>query len=553
MRIALLQVKSVAGDIAGNAKRILAAVEEAARQHAELCATPAMALCGAMPQALMRDADFLRECEEESAKLAKKTRPYMPLLLGMPVYKENGRKSGAGHDFLQERVAVNGISLLEAGDVLPFWEAEKYPHFAVYQLGKRCLAVSANLDALNSTELFALFKKHLPAGMRANGVLNMAALPFVVHSDAEWEERVQIFAEECATPVASVNVCGGQGEYVYAGASFFAGSDGEIRARAPHFKDSVLTLDIFARNEGSLAPAKEEIDEEKLLWQALVLATRDFVQASGFSDVVLGLSGGVDSALVSALAAEALGKEHVLGVLMPSPYTSQESIDDAYALAEKLGIATENIAIAPLMDAYNAVLTPVFERMKTGETASHSATDTCFENIQARVRANVLMAISNSTGRMVLATGNKSENFVGYSTLYGDMAGSLEPLADVSKTQVYALCRWLNSQNGGEIIPQNIIDKAPTAELRPNQKDSDSLPEYDVMDAVMDACAHGIAGQNELLPFADDNAEDVARVKKLWFTAEFKRRQAAPTVKVSEQCFSTDWQLPLGVKPSNAE
>jgi NAD+ synthetase len=309
-------------------------------------------------------------------------------------------------------------------------------------------------------------------------------------------------------------------------------ANGEPLARAPLFRESLLMADVVGKHKGSIAAGLEQEEE---LWQAIMLGIRDFSRKCGFRKAVLGLSGGVDSALVAAIAAEALGPENVTGLLMPSPYSSQSSLDDGKALAENLGIAAHVLPVMPMLEAYDRTFSEVFAEGLAGVTE---------ENIQARIRGSLLMAYSNRFGALLLSTGNKSEAAVGYGTLYGDLCGGLAPIADLYKFQVYALCRLHNAAKPQFAIPESILDKAPSAELRPDQKDSDSLPPYEILDPLLKDIVENGENLSRLVEKGYDRAMagDVLRLVRL---AEFKRHQAPPALNLSRRGFGGDWDYPI--------
>jgi len=371
------------------------------------------------------------------------------------------------------------------------------------------------------------------ADMACDVWLNLNASPFHVGKQAEREALVQRRAQAFAAPLVYVNPVGGQDEIVFDGGSHAADSAGNLLMRAPLFKAWQGVLDLALAGETEIAALPEPIEQ---IHRALVMGVADYVLRNGCKQVVIGLSGGIDSALTAAIAVEALGSENVLGVLLPSRYSSDHSITDAEALVDNLGIDAITLPIANSVATVEATLADTFAAWNKSEP------DITEENIQARMRGLLLMAISNKTGRMVLTTGNKSEMAVGYATLYGDMAGGFAMLKDVYKTDVFALCRWLNRQR--EVIPENTITKPPSAELRPDQKDSDSLPDYDVLDAILAANIEERLGVEEIVARGYERAE-VKRVVRMLQLAEYKRRQAPPGIKITERAFGRDRRYPI--------
>jgi NAD+ synthase (glutamine-hydrolysing) len=383
--------------------------------------------------------------------------------------------------------------------------------------------------------------------------VNLNASPYYADRLGEREVMLASRASEAGVPIVYVNVVGGQDELVFDGASLVFDARGELYARAKQFVEDLMIVDIDvaanphanlrkihvsdARTHDAAYPPRIEptLAHDHEVYEALVLGTRDYVRKNGFNDVLIAISGGVDSALVAAVAVDALGAEHVTGVLMPSRYSSDHSVTDAEALATSLGIRTYTVPIEPAHKAFDDMLAPVFTGTKPNLAE---------ENVQARIRGNVLMTISNKFGWMVLTTGNKSEMATGYATLYCDMAGGFAVIKDVPKTLVWALCRDLNARAGREVIPQHIIDKAPSAELAPGQFDADSLPPYDVLDPIIQGYVEHDLSVNELVARGHDK-ELVTRVARMVDRNEYKRRQAAPGVRVTPKAFGKDRRLPI--------
>jgi NAD+ synthase (glutamine-hydrolysing) len=336
-------------------------------------------------------------------------------------------------------------------------------------------------------------------------------------------------------PLIYANQVGGNDDLIFDGASIAIDRKGELIARAVGFEEDWLVIEYNREKQdfekSSIAPSPD--CEEAELWSALVLGVRDYARKCGFSKIVLGLSGGIDSSLIAAIASEAVGKENVFGILMPSPYSSDHSIQDALDLAQNLGIQTQTLAIGTIMECFDRTLDPLFIGTPFGLAE---------ENLQSRIRGTLLMAVSNKFGHLLVSTGNKSEVAVGYCTLYGDMNGGLAAIADVPKTRVYKLCEWLNRSK--EIIPVNVLVKPPSAELKPDQKDQDSLPEYDVLDDILDRYIHQHQAPAEIVA-AGHEAAIVERVVKLVRIAEFKRKQAPPGLKVTDRAFGTGWRMPI--------
>lgn len=543
MKIALLQIDSIVGDVIGNAARIAAAVRSAAALGAELCVTPELALCGYPPRDLLLQDDFVPACRRMLEKLAAELADLPPVLVGAPV----ANPSPVGNPM------HNCAVLLQAGRVTVATRKVLLPNYDVFderryfESGVGCGVVTINGWRLGVTvcedvwndKTFWQEHRHyendpvaeLMAG-GADAILNLSASPFTLGKQAMRERMLSRVAFRYRVFVLYANQVGGNDDLVFAGKSIALDPTGALVARGKAFEEDIVIVDI-AQGTGSIA--EDPPSEEEQIWRALVLGTRDYARKCGFSGAVLGLSGGIDSALVAAVAAQALGSANVLGILLPSPYSSAGSITDAEAVAGNLGIALQCVPIGSLMESFNSALAPAFEGLEQDVTE---------ENIQSRIRGNILMAFSNKFGRLLLTTGNKSELSVGYCTIYGDMAGGLGVIADVPKTLVYRVARWLNGQRGQDIIPEAILSKAPSAELRPDQKDSDSLPAYDVLDAILERLVEQRRSPAEIVAEGYD-AGTVQQVLRLVCHSEFKRRQAAPGIKVTDRAFGTGWRMPV--------
>ncbi|MCC7418311.1 MAG: NAD+ synthase [Acidobacteria bacterium] len=545
MKIALLQINPTVGDLAGNAQLIADAAREAGRRGADLAVTPELALAGYLPRDLLLSAGFVRCCWEALAGLARELASGPPVIVGVP--EPNPSEEG--------RPLYNAGALLSAGRIgrrfrkalLPTYDVfdedryfEPFRGAQLLDLDGRRLGISICEDVWNDRDFFKRRRYHhdpieelIRAG--AEAIVNLSASPFTVGKHQRREEMLGSMALKHHVPVVYVNQFGGNDDLVFDGRSCAFRSDGVPTARGRAFAEDVVICDI---DRASPIDALGDPAAEQEIWEALVLGTRDYTRKCGFSRVVLGLSGGIDSALTAAIAVEALGAASVLGVLMPSPYSSQGSIDDALALAANLGIETLTLPIAPAMAAMEATLAGAFAGLPGDVTE---------ENIQARIRGNLLMALSNKRGAMLLTTGNKSELAVGYCTLYGDMSGGLAVIADVPKTMVYRVSAWLNRARGRQIIPESTLTKAPSAELRPNQTDQDSLPPYDALDEILRRHVEQHQPAGEIVAAGFDGAT-VRRVLRLVRGAEFKRKQAAPGLKVTDRAFGTGWRMPIAAR-----
>ena len=541
MRIALAQINPTVGDAPGNADRIIRRIEEARRQGARLLVTPELALSGYPPEDLLFHRGFRRRIEEGLARLADAARG-IDLLVGYPEY------SGG--------VLFNSAAWLRDGHRVANYRKQRLPNYQVFD-EKRYFtpgesAVAVELDGIRVAPIICEDVWHIePAASAcaagADICLALNASPYQQGKQAEREANMSLRARETGMPFVYLNLVGGQDELVFDGHSFAVDAGGRVVHRAPAFEESLSCVDVTL-GEGpaqiepeSLAPLP---GAEESVYRAIVTAVRDYVGKNHFSNVVLGLSGGVDSALVLAIACDALGASHVHAVMLPSRYTSSMSEKDATLMARGLGV---RFSIIPIEGMFQAALAAL-EREFKGRTP-----DSTEENLQARCRGIVLMGISNKLGCMLLTTGNKSEMAVGYATLYGDMAGGYAPIKDCSKTLVYRLARWRNGQGATAVIPQRIIDRPPTAELRENQLDSDSLPPYDVLDPILEAFIEDDRSVDEIVEKGFDRAT-VTRVLELVKRNEYKRRQAPPGVRVSGRAFGRDWRYPItsGYRPGES-
>ena len=535
MKIALLQVNTVVGDLRGNADLIAAGVEEAARSRPDLIVTPELSLTGCPPRDLLLVKGFAERGLAVLEDLATDLADAPPVLVGLAVPNPagTGRPLFNAAALLRDGAVqkTSGKTYLSSGPLDEdryFEPAPGAPH--VLHIAGRRVGVSIGEEVWcggrSAGDLVS-------AG--AEVIVNLSASPFAVGRQALREEMLSRTAREHGVVIAATNLVGGNDDLVFDGRSLVASADGTLVARGAAFAEDIVTLDIARPGPQAVAP--DDLAPESEIWRALVLGTRDYVQKCGFASVLLGLSGGIDSALVAAVAARALGPENVLGVLLPSPYTSPESIEDAREVAGNLGIQTCSLPIAPAMEAFDDILAGVF---------AGRPRDTTEENLQARIRGAVLMALANKFGSLLLSTGNKSEAAVGYSTLYGDMAGGLSVIGDVPKGMVYQISRWLNAER--PLIPERVLEKPPSAELRPGQTDQEVLPPYDLLDAILHRYIDRYESPDEIIA-AGYPAETVLQVIWMVRLAEFKRRQAAPAIRVTERAFGTDWLMPIAAKP----
>jgi NAD+ synthase/NAD+ synthase (glutamine-hydrolysing) len=545
MKIALLQANPTVGDLAGNARLILDALRIASAAGADLAATPELALVGYLPRDLLLSRGFVQRSWDALESLARDAADLAPVLVGLP--EPNPSDEG--------RPLFNSAVLLRGGRVeqrfrkalLPTYDVfdedryfEPYHGAQLLDIAGTRVGISICEDIWNDRDFWKRRRYHHDpieelAAAGASLVVNMSASPFTAGKHRRREEMLGSMAHKHRLPIAYVNQFGGNDDLVFDGRSSVFGADGAAIARGRSFDADVVVCDVTAARP--IAPAAD-LDVESEIWRALVLGTRDYMRKCGFASAVLGLSGGIDSALTAAIAVEAVGADHVLGVLMPSPYSSRGSLDDAHALAANLGIETMTLPIEPLMRTFSGVLRGGLGADPPGVAA---------ENVQARIRGNLLMALSNTRGALLLTTGNKSELSVGYCTLYGDMSGGLAVIADVLKTMVYRVARWRNQTAGRPLIPESTITKTPSAELRPNQTDQDSLPPYDVLDEILQRHVERHQPAGEIVAAGFD-ANTVAHVLRLVRLAEFKRKQAAPGLKVTDRAFGTGWRMPIAAR-----
>ena len=526
MLIALAQINCTVGDLAGNAARILRAANAARERGAVLVVTPELALAGYPPEDLLLRAGFIRACEQQLAQLAKQI---------------SGVTLIIGHPLAVKGKIYNAASVIQAGKMVATYRKELLPNDSVFdeeryfEPGQEAVVIEvdgAKVGVLICEDVWgaAPAARAKQAGARLLVVLN--ASPFHIHKQATRYEVVQARVKEIGIPVAYVNSVGGQDELVFDGASFAIDRNGTVVSQAAAF-DETLSVVSFEMGDFVKGDCAASLSLEASVYRGLVLGVKDYIKKNGFPGVLLGLSGGVDSALTLCIAVDALGAENVHAVMMPSQYTADISIADAQTMADVLQVKYSVIPIRPLFDQFVLALVTEF----TGRQP-----DTTEENLQARIRGTLLMALSNKFGSIVLTTGNKSEMAVGYSTLYGDMAGGFAVIKDISKTLVYKLCAYRNSVSAA--IPERVIVRPPSAELRPDQTDQDSLPPYDVLDGIMEAYMERNASPQDIIA-SGYRREDVERVVRLIKRNEYKRRQAPIGVRITERGFGKDWRYPI--------
>ncbi|MDZ8053173.1 MAG: NAD+ synthase [Aulosira sp. ZfuVER01] len=548
MKIAIAQLNPKIGDLTGNAQQILQAAQKAVASGARLLLTPELSLCGYPPRDLLLNPSFVAAMNTTLKKLARDLPPNLAVLVG--TVEENLKANTTGGKSL-----FNSIALLLGGQVKQVFHKRLLPTYDVFDenryfepglqanyftLDDLHIGVTVCEDLWNDEEFWGkrTYAVNPIADLAILGVdliVNLSASPFSVGKQRFRELMLKHSAVRFQQPMIYANQVGGNDDLIFDGCSFALSRQGEIVSRIRGFEADLAIVEFDEKQRdfklGKVAPLYLSEDEE--IWQALVLGVRDYARKCGFSKVVLGLSGGIDSSLVAAIAVAALGKENVFGVLMPSPYSSEHSISDALALGENLGIKTTILPIAEPMQTFDRALGELFAGTEFGIAE---------ENLQSRIRGNLLMAIANKFGYLLLSTGNKSEMAVGYCTLYGDMNGGLAVIADVPKTRVYSICHWLNRK--GEMIPQNVLTKAPSAELKPGQVDQDSLPPYEILDDILERLIHKHQSAAEIVTAGHDPVI-VDRVIQMLARAEFKRRQAPPGLKITDRAFGTGWRMPI--------
>ena len=529
--VALAQLDFVVGDVIGNARRIVESAEHARDDlGADLIVFPELALSGYPPEDLLFHSGFKNRIANALADIREASQG-IAVLIGFPDYSEDG--------------IYNAAAVWQDGKELARYHKQLLPNYSVFdeeryfESGKHPAVFSLNGIRLGINVCEDVWGREPVAAARAAGAEALIAIngsPYGTTSQGRREEVVRERIEEVGIPAVYVNLVGGQDELVFDGGSFVMSADGQVLKRAEPFEESIDTVVLTPTPRGVEPQAGVVVDtlsEEASVYGALVRGTRDYVNKNGFPGVILGLSGGVDSALTLMVAHDALGADKVRAVMMPYRYTSNMSQEDAALQAETLGVRYDVMPIAPIYESITEQLYAVLGREDEGVME---------ENIQARCRGILLMAISNRTGRMLLTTGNKSEMAVGYATLYGDMAGGFAPLKDCPKTLVYRLARYRNSLGDG--IPERVITREPTAELRANQKDTDSLPPYDELDPILAAFMEEDLSVAEIVERGYER-DIVIRILEMVKRNEYKRRQAPPGIRISRRAFGRDWRYPI--------
>ncbi len=575
LRVAICQIDTTVGDLEGNVKRAQDALAEAESAGADVAVMPEMTITGYPPEDLLLKPGFVADSRAALGKFAASTDRCAAVI---------GFADGAGADHVDHRWVPgtdetvrysngvwNAVAVCAGGRVMGTYHKRHLPNYDVFDELRHFRPGDGSLSLFSIagvpvgiTLCEDAWIPDGPVSQLARGgarlVINVNGSPFREGKAAVRESVIRRRVSEAGVPIVYVNLVGGQDELVFDGGSFMVNANGEVEARCTQFNESIAMVDVELPLPTStiesypvvaVTPAREtplqrmdpptepllEVNEER--WRALALATHDYVTKTGFSDVCVGLSGGIDSSLVAAVAAHALGPEHVHGVLMPSRYSSDHSISDAEALAINLHIDVRTVPIEPAHDALTSMLVP---NVADGRIEVGDLTD---QNLQSRIRGVVLMALANEHGWLVLTTGNKSESAVGYSTLYGDTAGAYAVIKDVWKLSVYELCKWRNASTGREIIPESVIDKAPSAELRPDQRDDQSLPPYEILDPILQAYVERDRTLGEVIAMDLADPETVRKVCRLVDLAEFKRRQSPLGARLTGKAFGRDRRIPI--------
>ena len=537
MRVALGQFNAVVGDLSGNVEKMRQMYARAAKADVDLLAFPELAVCGYPPEDLLYKQHFLRDCSMALKKLAASC-------LDMSIIVGFAERQGI--------ISYNSAALLQDGKIRQVYRKGMLPNYGVFDErryfnpGTEPLIIEAEGLNIAVTICFDIWnikwlREFLKDAGRIQMILNISASPFHTGKIRAREKVISECAEELNCAVAYCNLVGGQDELIFDGRSIFADSTGRLVTKAEAFDEDLIIADIIPAANGAVQirplqpPAAQPADTIDEIYQALILGTRDYADKNGFKKVLLGLSGGIDSSVTAAIAVAALGAENVMGISMPSEFNSPETISDAEKLAKNLGIEFHTIPIGPILDQFHKSLQTVEGWNNDG---------IAYENLQARIRGCILMSLSNQFGSLVLTTGNKSETAVGYSTLYGDTAGGFGIIKDVPKTTVYELAEHINKISERQIIPADVITRPPSAELKPNQKDSDSLPDYDLLDRILKGYVEKDKSVTELVSQGLP-ADVVRKVVYMVDRNEYKRRLSPPGIKITPKAFGKDRRLPI--------
>ncbi len=554
LKIAIAQLNPTVGDLVGNSQQIIHAAQQALENNCHLLLTTELALTGYPPRDLLIRPGFIQAATHQLQELAQTLPPQLAVLVGTIEQNSDGKQRG-------ERSLYNSAALLQDGKIKQFFQKRLLPTYDVFdearyfEPGKKSdffkltiethpykIGVTICEDLWNDEEFWG-YQNYTCNPLqdlttqKIDLVVNLSASPYQFSKQKLRQAMLAHSAKRYQIPILYVNQVGGNDDLIFDGCSLVLNRQGELLQSLSAFQTDfgIVEWDEKQQDFKTSGSIKVNLSEDEEIWKALVLGVQDYVRKCGFSKVVLGLSGGIDSSFVAAIATEALGSENVLGVLMPSPYSSEHSVQDALELANYLGIKTQTIPIAELMKSFDLALDSLFKGTEFG---------TAEENIQSRIRGTLLMGISNKFGYLLLSTGNKSEMAVGYCTLYGDMNGGLAVIADVPKTRVYSICRWLNESKNQEIIPNNVLMKPASAELKPGQIDQDSLPPYEILDQILYQLIEQHQSPQQIIASGQDK-KVVEKVVKLVMRAEFKRRQAPPGLKISHRAFGTGWRMPI--------
>jgi NAD+ synthase (glutamine-hydrolysing) len=547
LKICTAQLNVTVGDMAGNAQKIIEAARQAYAQGARLVVTPELSICGYPAEDLLLRPAFIAACDDAVKQVASE----LAGLKGLHVVVGHPRGASLKSKSVQVQLRYNSASVLCEGRTIESYAKRELPNYQVFDeyryftkgQGSSVFQVEGiNIGLLICEDAWFEEPAQLAKVGGAELLVSPNASPYHMGKENERIERMADRARAVDLPLVYSHLVGGQDEVVFDGASFAVNADGSLAARAPSFREDLFYVDVEREPAGGLrlsGPLAPDHDLDADLWHALVLGVRDYVGKNGFPGVLLGLSGGIDSALVLAIAVDALGKDRVRAVMMPSPYTADISWLDAREMSQRMGVRYDEISIAPMFESFKGALAKEFAGLPE---------DTTEENIQARIRGVILMALSNKFGSIVLTTGNKSEMATGYCTLYGDMAGGFAVIKDLLKTTVFRLSRWRNANDpygtGANPIPERIIVRPPSAELRPDQVDQDSLPPYEILDAILMRYMENDQGIEEIVAEGYERAV-VERVARLIRINEYKRRQAPVGIRVTHRSFGKDWRYPI--------
>lgn len=551
MKIAIAQINPTIGDIKNNAEKIRQQAELAVKQEAKLLLTPELSLCGYPPKDLLLNQSFINAMAEELQQLANTIPPQIYVLVGTVTFNPLANQEG-------KKNLYNSVALINNGKIHQNFHKRLLPTYDVFEEDRYFSAGNEvnyfNLDGVrigvticedlwNDEQFWGKKSYEINplqelVNLDIDLIINLSASPYIVGKQKVREAMLNHIVSKYKKPIIYVNQVGGNDDLIFDGYSCGLNKIGKIVARCQPYNEDLIYLEYEEKNQDLLPSLIHNLIaiEEEEIYEALVLGIKDYAKKCSFNKAILGLSGGIDSSLVMTLAVDALGKDNVLGVLMPSPYSSDHSIIDAEKLVTNLGIKSEKLPIKEVMNSYDLLLNPLFINTEFGIAE---------ENLQSRIRGTLLMAIANKFGYLLLSTGNKSEMAVGYCTLYGDMNGGLAVIADVPKTKVFDLCKWINRNE--EIIPNNILVKPPSAELKPDQKDEDSLPPYEILDDILERYINKHQSIAEINKSGHD-LEIIKKVIKLVIRAEFKRKQAPPGLKITDRAFGTGWKMPIASK-----